>query len=94
MDYETIIPFEDLIEIDTLIKDERLVWSDNSLFSFIAENSNANQWFSITNNCPIEILKFHLDEFSERFDWTSLSLRIDDEFLIQKAPITMEFEVF
>lgn len=85
LDYETIIPFEDLLEIDTLIKDKRLVWSDNSLFILIAENSNANQWFSISNNCPIEIIKLHLDEFRERLDWTSLSLRIDDEFLIQKA---------
>lgn len=85
LDYETIIPFEDLLDLDLLVKDSRLVWGDNSLFSFVANNSDANQWFDISNNCPIDVLKLYMDEYKEDLDWTSLSLRIDDDFLIQNA---------
>ena len=85
LDYESIIPFEDLLELDSLVKDNRLSWNDKQLFSFIAENANANQWFSISNHCPIDVLKQYLQTFSDKLDWTSLSLRIDDDFLIQNA---------
>jgi len=85
LDYNTIIPFEDLIELSSLIKDSRLVWSDNKLFLSIAENANANDWLLISNYCPIEILKSHIVKYKEKLDWTSLSLRIDDEFLKENA---------
>lgn len=85
LDYESIIPFEDLLEFDSLVKDNRLSWKNEKLFSFIADNSNANQWFIISNHCPIDVLKQYLQEYSDKLDWTSLSLRIDDEFLIQNA---------
>ncbi|GGW61403.1 uncharacterized protein DUF4433 [Winogradskyella epiphytica] len=85
LDYETIIPFEDLVELDSLIEDKRLVWSDGKLFDFIAQKADANQWYSISNRCPIETLKNYLTEFITELDWTSLSLRIDDSYLIQNA---------
>lgn len=87
LDYETIIPFEDLLEFDSLIKDSRLVWSDALLFHFIAENANANQWYSISNQCPIGIIKININRYSDQWDWTSISLRIDVDFLIQNAKI-------
>jgi hypothetical protein len=85
LNYHTIIPFEELLEIDSLIKDKRLVWGDDKLFKFIAENTNADQWFALSNNCPIDILKTHFTEYQENLDWTSLSLGIDNNFLIQNA---------
>jgi hypothetical protein len=85
LDYETIIPFEDLLELNTLIDDKRLIWNDSKLFTFIAENADADQWFAISNTCPIEILKLYLNEYKAQLDWTSLSKRIDDDFLIQNA---------
>jgi hypothetical protein len=85
LDYETIIPFEDLLELDSLIKDARLVWADNLLFEFIAENADANQWFAISNHCPIEVIKSHIDKYKDKWDWTSLSMQIDDDFLIDNA---------
>lgn len=79
------IPFEDLLEFDSLIKDTRLVWNDALLFHFIAENADANQWYSISNQCPIEIIKINIERYFDKWDWTSISLRIDDDFLIQNA---------
>ena len=83
LDFETIIPFEDLLELDSLIEDKRLVWSDNKIFNFIAENANANQWYEISNHCPVDVLKSHINECSNDLDWTTLSLRFDDEFIVQ-----------
>jgi hypothetical protein len=83
LDYQAIIPFEDLLEISSLIGDKRLVWSDSKLFIFLAQNSNADQWYTISNNCPIAILKLNLSKYAEQLDWTSLSLRMDNDFLIE-----------
>ena len=85
LDYETIFPFEDLLELNSLIKDARIVWADNQLFDFFAKNADANQWFAISNHCPIEVIKSHIDNYKEKWDWTSLSIRIDDNFLIDNA---------
>lgn len=85
LDYKTIIPFEDLLELDALIKDTRLVWVDNELFSFIARNAHANQWHAISNQCPIDVIKLNIDKHIYDWDWTSLSLRIDPDFLIETA---------
>lgn len=81
LDYQTIIPFEDLLEFDSLIKDNRLVWSDELLFQFIAENADANQWYSVSNYCPLEIVKLNIKRYSDKWDWTSISMQIDDDFL-------------
>ena len=85
LDYDTITPFEDLLELDSLVKDTRLVWKDERFFIFIAEKANANQWHTISYQCPIEVIKIYIEKHAEKWDWTSLSLRIDDKFLIEKA---------
>lgn len=85
LNFETIVPFEDLLELDSLIKDTRLVWNDEQLFTLIAERANANQWYDISNHCSIDVLKLYLEKHNEKFNWTSLSLRIDDDFLVQNA---------
>lgn len=85
LDYQTIIPFEDLLDYNTLVKDTRLVWQDEKLFLFIAERANANQWHSISTHCPLEVIKTYIGQFKEQWDWINLSLRIDDQFLIENA---------
>lgn len=85
LDYKTIIPFEDLLELDSLVKDTRLAWQGEQLFTFVAEKANANQWHTISNQCPIEVVKIHIEKYAEKWNWTSLSLRIDDIFLIENA---------
>lgn len=85
LNYDTIIPFEEVLDLDYLIKDNRLVWNDIKLFHFIAERSEGNQWSSISEYCPIEILKQYFGKYSEELDWFSISSRIDEGFLIEKA---------
>lgn len=87
LDYDTIFPFEDLLDLDSLITDSRLFWNDSRLFVYIAEVANANQWHVISNNCPIDILKQYLESYKEKLDWTSLSMRINSDFVEQNAII-------
>lgn len=85
LNYEAIIPFEEELDLDYLIKDSRLVWNDIKLFHFIAERSDGNQWSSISEYCPIEILKQYFGKYLEELDWFFISSRIDEGFLIKKA---------
>ncbi|HPT01401.1 MAG TPA: DarT ssDNA thymidine ADP-ribosyltransferase family protein [Bacteroidales bacterium] len=87
LDYKSIRPFEDLLDLDSLVEDTRLCWEDNQLFTFMGENANANQWFNISNHCPIDVLKLYFKTYRDNLDWTSISLRIDDVFLIQNATL-------
>jgi len=85
LDFNSLVVFEDLLEFDSLVKDSRLCWSDGKVFNFIADRANANQWFGISNHCPISILKQFLEKYRDKLDWGILSLRIDDDFLMQNA---------
>lgn len=85
LSFEAIFPFEDLLDLDSLIKDARLVWTDEKLFEYIARHANANQWHSISNHCPIDVIKLHIEKYYENWDWNSLSLRIDDKYLLDNA---------
>ena len=73
LDYETIIPFEDILVLDDLIIDKRLVWSDDRLFKFITKNADANQVSAISFHCPVETIKKHIDEDDVQWDWIILS---------------------
>jgi len=85
LNYKAIIPFDDVLDLDYLIKDNRLVWNDIKLFHFIAERSDGNQWSNISEYCPIDILKQYFERYYEKLDWFSISSRINEEFLIKEA---------
>lgn len=86
LSFEAIFPFEDLLDLDSLIKDARLVWTDEKLFEYITRHANGNQWHSIfSNHCPIDVIKLHIEKYYENWDWNSLSLRIDDKYLLDNA---------
>ena len=82
LDYKTISPFEDIIELDDLIKDRRLCWNDDELFSFIFKNADADQISLLSNYCPIDIIKKHIADDGTSWDWVALSKRIDGEFIL------------
>lgn len=82
LDYNAISPFEDILELDDLIKDKRLCWNDDKLFSFISNNANADQISLLSNYCPIDIIKRHIAVDGTSWDWLVLSKRIDGEFIL------------
>lgn len=82
LDYNAISPFEDILELDDLIKDKRLCWNDDELFSFISNNANAGQISLLSDCCPIDIIKRHIADDGASWDWLVLSKRIDGEFIL------------
>ena len=94
LDYKTLLPFEDIIEIDDLISDKRLAWSDDELFRLITSRSDANQHTAISTYCPIEVIKKHLlSSESTNWDWIVLSKRIDEEFILDNPLFQWDFEI-
>lgn len=81
LDYNAISPFEDILELDNLIKDKRLCWNDDELFTFISNNANADQASLLSTYCPVDIIKNHITDSDTSWDWLILSKRIDGEFI-------------
>ena len=93
LDYETIIPFEDILVLDDLIIDKRLVWSDDRLFKFIIKNADADQVSAISSHCPVEIIKKHIYEDDVQWDWIILSQRIDELFVAKNPQFNWDFGI-
>lgn len=93
LDYDTIKPFEDILVLDDLIIDKRLVWSDDRLFDFITRNADANQVPVISSHCPIETIKKHIWGNDVQWDWIILSQRIDELFVLKNPQLDWDFEI-
>jgi hypothetical protein len=88
--YEEVTPFWDIIEeeeYDHLIKDNRLDWSDCSLFELITNSDYfvASKKTLITQLIPLEILKSYILNYQEKLDWIVLSSRIDIPFVLENS---------
>lgn len=83
LDYNTIIPFVDLLELESLIKDTRLKWSDVNLFEYIANVANANDWHNISLYCDVNVVKSFINTYRDRFDWILLSSRLDVDYILE-----------
>lgn len=93
LDYDTIIPFEDILVLDDLIIDKRLVWSDDKLFKYITRNADANHVSVISSHCPLETIKRHINEDDVQWDWIVLSQRIDELFVVENPQLNWDFEI-
>lgn len=83
-DGKTVDYFLRLWNRGELIKDPRLLWSDNELWSVFNAQFNTSEWSLITKEAPIDILKLQISEFNNRFDWAILSERLDEEFVYEQ----------
>ncbi len=83
LDYNTIIPFADLLDVDTLVKDSRLNWDDSKLFSYIADLANGDSWYNISECASIESIVKHIDKYRDKLSWVSISRRLDVDFIVQ-----------
>ena len=87
LDYDSLRPFEDIIEWDKIIKDDRYCWNDHALFKILSNNIDANIWHDVSSLCPAEEVKIYVAESPENWDWSILSARIDGSFIAQNASI-------
>ena len=77
-DIETYI---DLWNWKELAENPKLDWSDKAIFNLFLENGNGSIWSAISENAPIEKIKLVIQQYSEYWNWTSLTERFDDNFI-------------
>lgn len=82
LDYKTLSPFKDIIEIENLLLDHRLDWKDSDLFKLIASICNADNWRALSRYCDINVLEQNIEEYQKQLDWSTLTLRLSDNFII------------
>lgn len=85
LDYNSLKPFEDIIEWGKIVKDGRYCWNDHDLFDMLSNNIDANIWQDISSICPIEDIKIYVMISSENWDWNILSARIDGSFIVENS---------
>ena len=83
LNYISLEPFFHLLVLSNIIEDKRLEWEDDKLFKYIGLQANANQWSKISNICPTNVLKRHLIEFKNNFDWGVLTNRFENDYILQ-----------
>ena len=69
LDYKVLQPFEDIIEVDRLIEDSRLVWTDPQLLQLIISQCDADRWHSLSKYCDVEVLKNIIPDHIQDLDW-------------------------
>lgn len=87
LNYSNIGRFADILEIDKLIPDKRTQWSDPDLTRLIVSNCDGNDWYNLSRHCSCEVLKTLIDEHKDVLNWTELTIRMDEEFIISTSKI-------
>ena len=85
LNYQTMIPYIDVWNLDDFLSSSRLDWSDDKLFTEIVQKANGSHWCEISNICPIDNLIPHLEKYQESLDWVILSSRFEDNFIVDNA---------
>ena len=81
--YELLSPFEDILEIEKLIQDKRIVWEDYKLLQLIIQYCDADNWHALSKYCDPHVLEGIVDKYSDFLDWSELTIRLNDDFLIK-----------
>jgi hypothetical protein len=77
-DIETYI---DLWNWNELAENPKLDWSDKSIFELFLKNGDGSIWSSISEKASIESIKSVIKDYTEYWNWTTLTERFDDEFI-------------
>lgn len=77
-DIETYI---DLWNWKELAGNPKLDWKDNTIFELFRENGDGEIWSIISEKAPIESIKSVIEKYVDYWNWTTLTERIDDEFI-------------
>ncbi|SUX48544.1 Uncharacterised protein [Chryseobacterium indoltheticum] len=78
---QDIETYKDLWNWKELAENPKLDWSDNSIFKLFLENGDGSIWSAISEKAPIESIKSVIQEYTEYWNWTTLTERFDDNFI-------------
>lgn len=87
LDFDSLEQFEDIIEWNKIVKDDRFCWNDKRLFEMLSRNIDANIWHDVSSICPPECIKIYLKDSIDGWDWSILSARMDGKYIIQNASV-------
>lgn len=79
--YDLLAPFEDILEIDKLIEDNRLDWKDAELRNLIFKECNSDDWRNVSKFCDVEVLEEIIPQYISVLDWGELTLRMATDFI-------------
>lgn len=81
LDYANLGRFDDILEIEKLIPDKRIKWSDPQLLQLIIRKCTGNDWHNLSHYCDCDVLKALLDDYKDVLDWSELTIRMDEAFI-------------
>lgn len=81
--FDNLEPYFELVDFEELTKNYRTQWNDERLLTKIVEMANRNCWINISNNCDLNVLYRHLNEYCENLDWDIVTSRADEDFIAQ-----------
>lgn len=71
----------DLWNWKELAGNPKLAWSDNNIFELFRENGDGGIWNIVSEKAPIENIKFVITNYADYWNWTTLTERLDDDFI-------------
>lgn len=81
LDFSNLGRFDDILEIEKLIPDKRLKWSDTKLLKLIIRKCTGNDWHILSHYCDCDVLKTLLNTYKDVLDWSELTIRMDEVFI-------------
>lgn len=83
--YDVLSPFEDILEINKIIRDSRVDWSDDNLFQLIVSLCDADDWNTLSRYCSPYILQKKVSQYVNQLNWGELTVRLDENFIIENV---------
>jgi hypothetical protein len=74
-----------------LAGNQKLDWNDKAIFELFRENGDGGIWSIISDKAPIESIKSVIEKYDDYWNWTTLTVRFDDEF-IKKQVETFDWD--
>ncbi len=78
---QDIEEYLDLWNWKELAENPKIEWSDKTIFDLFRENGDGGIWNIISEKAPIESIKFVIHKYTEYWNWTKLTERLDIDFI-------------
>lgn len=78
---QDIETYKDLWNWKELAENPKVNWNDKNVFKLLLENGDGSVWNVISERIPIENIKSVIQEYTEYWNWTTLTERFDNTFI-------------
>lgn len=78
---QDIETYKDLWNWKELAVNPKVDWNDKNIFNLFLENGDGSVWSVISEKAPTENIKSVIQEYTEYWNWTTLTERFDNVFI-------------